>query len=108
MNNLYQNYLNIVNKIENVAKKIQRNPNDIRLLAVSKTQSAEVLASAINAGIPIFAESYAQEFRDKYNLLHLHSNAELKKCEFHFIGHLQTNKVKYMCQMQLQFIQLIQ
>ena len=95
MNNLYQNYLNILNKIESATKKTKRNPDDIKILAVSKAQNIEVLTDAINAGIPIFAESYAQEFRDKYNLL-INSNAELKRCEFHFIGHLQTNKVKYV------------
>jgi len=95
MKNIYQNYQNILQKIKNTANKIGRNYNDIKVLAVSKTQSADVLISAINSGIPIFAENYAQEFRDKYKELAI-SNAELNKCEFHFIGHLQTNKVKYV------------
>jgi len=95
MNNSYQNYINIINNIKNITTKIGRNPNDVKVLAVSKTQNVNVLTSTINSGIPIFAESYAQEFRDKYKTL-LNSNVNLNKCEFHFIGHLQTNKVKYV------------
>ena len=95
MNNVYQNYINIVNEIGNVCEKTGRNPNDIKVIAVSKTQKIDTLINAINSGVPIFGENYAQEFRDKYKQL-INSNVELNKCEFHFIGHLQTNKVKYI------------
>ena len=95
MNNIYQNYLNILDRIKNTADKIGRNYNDIKVLAVSKTQTVDVLVDAINSGIPILAENYAQEFRDKYKELAV-SKAELNKCEFHFIGHIQSNKVKYI------------
>jgi pyridoxal phosphate enzyme (YggS family) len=92
---LSQNYHNILNKVKCAAKKAHRNFNDIKVLAVSKTQSANVLIKSADAGISIFAENYAQEFRDKYKQL-FDSPNKLKKCEFHFIGHLQTNKVKYV------------
>ena len=95
MNNIFQNYINIINKIEYTAKKINRNPDDIKVLAVSKSHTASILADAINTGIPILAENYAQEFRDKYIELS-NLNIDLNKCEFHFIGHLQKNKVKYV------------
>jgi pyridoxal phosphate enzyme (YggS family) len=89
------NYQNVCNKVRDAALKVNRNPNDIKILAVSKTHDHSVLTDAINAGIPIFAESYAQEFRDKYKELSLDTDL-ISKCEFHFIGHLQTNKVKYI------------
>jgi pyridoxal phosphate enzyme (YggS family) len=95
MNKIYDNYYNVLNKVTDVVKKIKRNPNDIKILAVSKTITADILIDAINTGIPIFAESYAQEFRNKYKQL-ISSNVELNKYEFHFIGHLQKNKVKYV------------
>ena len=95
MNNIYQNYLNILDKIKNTANKIGRNYNDIKVLVVSKTQNVDVLIDAINSGIPIFAENYAQEFRDKYKEL-VSYKAKLNKCEFHFIGHIQSNKIKYI------------
>ncbi|MPM82658.1 Pyridoxal phosphate homeostasis protein [bioreactor metagenome] len=54
---------------------------------------------AIEAGIPLFAENYAQEFRDKNMKLieyYEQNNIQIPKFEWHFIGHLQTNKVKYL------------
>ena len=95
MNELYENYCDVQNRVKKAAEKYNRNPDDIKILAVSKTQSANTLMEYINIGVPIFAENYAQEFRDKHKQL-TNLNAELDKCEFHFIGHLQKNKVKYI------------
>ncbi len=93
----------ILDKISTTAIKIGRNPEDIKLLAVSKTQSVDVLLKAISVGINLFAENYAQEFRDKnkqiydfFNLKDTETEKLKKIAEFHFIGHLQTNKVKYV------------
>ncbi len=58
------------------------------LVAATKTQSVEAINAAIEGGVDAVAENRAQEFREKY--------ASLKTCENHFIGHLQTNKVKYL------------
>lgn len=60
----------------------------ITLVAATKMQSAEVINAAIEAGVDAVAENKAQEFRDKNELL--------LPCPRHFIGHLQTNKVKYL------------
>ncbi|MCL2495850.1 MAG: YggS family pyridoxal phosphate-dependent enzyme [Clostridiales bacterium] len=61
---------------------------EVRLLAVSKTQPVERIAEAAAAGQQVFAENRVQELLEKHQALpHL---------EWHLIGHLQTNKVKYM------------
>ena len=92
---LKQNYIDICNKVSTAAIKANRKPEDIKVLAVSKTHNYTIIADAIKAGIPIFAESYAQEFRDKYKDLSTHTDLATN-CEFHFIGHLQSNKAKYL------------
>ena len=60
----------------------------VLLVAATKTQSAEDINAAILAGVDAVAENKPQEFRDKY--------AEVLPCPRHFIGHLQTNKIKYL------------
>ena len=60
----------------------------VLLVAATKMQSAESINQAIQAGVDAVAENKAQEFRDKNDLL--------LPCPRHFIGHLQTNKVKYL------------
>ena len=60
----------------------------ITLVAATKMQSAEIINDAISAGIKVVAENRVQEFKEKTDLL--------SPCRQHFIGHLQTNKVKYV------------
>jgi len=62
---------------------------DAKLIAVSKTKSNEEIMEAYNAGQRIFGENQVQELADKYEHLP-------KDIEWHLIGHLQTNKVKYV------------
>lgn len=69
--------------------RVERDPQGIRLVAVSKTKSAAAIAQAAEAGQKIFGESYVQEFLDKADEVH-------QPVEWHFIGHLQSNKVKYL------------
>lgn len=64
-------------------------PQRTRLIAVSKTKPVEMLQEAYDAGQRLFGENKALEMRDKYEALP-------KDIEWHFIGHLQTNKVKYI------------
>ena len=66
-----------------------RAPSDITLVAVSKTRPAEHVLQAVEAGQRDFGENYVQEARDKMGSLPV----ELR---WHFIGHLQTNKAKYV------------
>lgn len=60
----------------------------VTLVAATKTQTAAAINEAIQAGVDAVAENKPQEFRDKNELL--------LPCSRHFIGHLQTNKIKYL------------
>ena len=64
-------------------------PEYVTLVAVSKTHPAGAIREAYDAGHRIFGESRPQELREKYDVLP-------KDIEWHMIGHLQTNKVKYI------------
>ena len=64
-------------------------PTGVRLVAVSKFHPEEVLMEAYEAGQRVFGESHVQELQRKHEALP-------KDIEWHFIGHLQTNKVKYI------------
>ncbi|MFA5805678.1 MAG: YggS family pyridoxal phosphate-dependent enzyme [Melioribacteraceae bacterium] len=84
-----ENLKKVEDKIAESCIKCERNRSEIRLIAVSKTQPKEVIREAINTGIKDFGENKAQELRDKSDLISGIIN-------WHFIGHLQTNKVKYV------------
>lgn len=74
---------------QNIAEVRIDIPNGVTLVAVSKYQPLDSLIEAYNAGERVFGESRAQEMAEKYNLLP-------KDIEWHMIGHLQSNKVKYI------------
>lgn len=80
------NFKQITQNIARAAKESGRNPEDIILLAATKTVDIELINYAINAGVEFIGENRVQEFLSKYN-----SYAPSHK---HFIGHLQSNKVK--------------
>ena len=73
----------------NIATINQSLPPACRLIAVSKTQPIEKIQEAYDAGQRIFGENKAQEMEEKYQRLPM-------DIEWHMIGHLQTNKVKYI------------
>lgn len=70
------------------AERCGRNPEDILLIAVTKTRSAEEINEAIRAGVTDIGENRVQEIMDKYD--------KVLPVKWHMIGHLQTNKVKYI------------
>jgi pyridoxal phosphate enzyme (YggS family) len=74
---------------ENINKIKQTIPKDVLLIAVSKTKPIEDIMEAYNGGQRVFGENKAQEMRDKHEKLP-------KDIQWHFIGHLQENKVKYI------------
>ncbi len=76
-------------EIRAAAIKAGRNPDEVRLVAVSKTRPAGDLLQCYQAGQRIFGENYVQELSAKAGELH-------EPVEWHFIGHLQSNKVKYI------------
>ena len=79
----------IKERIRKAAEKSGRNPKDIRLVAVSKTMSADKVRAAIEAGADILGENYIQEAGEKIGQLSGYP------ASWHFIGHLQRNKAKY-------------
>jgi len=89
MNNITANLAEIHNRIERACQKSGRNPVEVRLVAVSKVKPAEQVEEAFHAGQKLFGESYVQEFRDKEPLVG-------SPVQWHFIGGLQSNKVKYL------------
>ena len=86
---LKQRLENIRERIHRVADSCNRDPDSIRLVAVSKTVPAETVKTAIEAGAKILGENYVQEAREKFDAL-VHYPVS-----WHFIGHLQSNKAKY-------------
>ena len=80
---------NVEKEIVNACIKSGRNRDDVTLIAVSKTKPIETLQEAYDLGIRIFGENKVQELVEKYDSLP-------KDIEWHMIGHLQRNKVKYI------------
>lgn len=90
--NLEDNWKKVLNNIEKAAEKSGRDPKEIVLVNVSKTKPSEMLLEAWEGGINIFGENYAQELVEKQKFF----DEKGLQPEWHFIGHLQTNKVKYL------------
>ena len=74
---------------ENLLKIRSTLPESVTLVAVSKTKPVNDLQEAYDAGQRAFGENYPQEMRDKHEVLP-------QDIQWHFIGHLQTNKIKYI------------
>eukprot|EP01041_Mallomonas_annulata_P002044 gene2044-3974_t len=87
MSSLIDNLADVQRRISATAANINRNPSEINLVAVSKTKPAEDLMEIYNAGHRIFGENYVQELIEKANKL----PGDIR---WHFIGHLQSSKVK--------------
>lgn len=87
-----ENITNLKKKIKNAANEFNRNYNDITLIAVSKSNPVSAIKQVKNLGIIDFGENKVQELKQKY----IELNDEVR---WHFIGHLQTNKVKDVVKM---------
>lgn len=87
MSEIYENLARVRERIETAARRSGREPEKVRLVAVSKTVGPERVRQAIEAGVRILGENYVQEAQKKIEALG-HDVA------WHFIGHLQTNKAK--------------
>jgi len=88
MADVKENILRIRERIAAAAARAGRDPSGVRLMGVTKTVGDDRILQAIEAGIDIIGENYVQEARRKIELMG-------KSAEWHFIGHLQTNKAKY-------------
>lgn len=86
---LKRNIESVLERIEKAAQKSNRNPQEIKLIAVSKNVEPERINLAFEYGLKDFGENRVQELLKKFDFV----NPEIN---FHMIGHLQTNKVKYL------------
>lgn len=85
-----KNYQDVLERIARAAERSGRKPEDITLLAATKTVPVEVINHAVSRGLTHLGENRVQELLDKYDLL------DRDGCDLQFIGQLQTNKVKYL------------
>ena len=89
MSMLLDNLKDVEERIQAACDRRGRKREDVLLVAVSKTKPVEMIEEVMTAGIVDFGENKPQELRDKYEVLP-------KNLRFHMIGHLQTNKIKYV------------
>ncbi len=87
--NIASNIETVQQKIRCAAEKAGRNPDEITLIAVTKTVDSEAARQVMQAGVLDLGENRVQSFLDKYEALG-------DEPRWHIIGHLQTNKVKYI------------
>ena len=92
MSHIEENMSIIQKRIANTAFRCGRNPEEIKLIAVSKNFGIDDIRQAVNAGAVALGENRVQELQEKYEVL-----GDIS--EWHLIGHLQTNKVKYAVKM---------
>ena len=88
MEDIRANLEKINEQIKTAAEGCGRSADDVLLVAVSKTRTPEEINIAIDAGVTDIGENKVQEIMDKYDAV--------KPVKWHMIGHLQTNKVKYI------------
>ena len=84
-----ENIENIRKNIDAACKRSGRDPKDVLLLAVSKTVDVDRIKVAVDCGLNILGENRVQEIMEKYEPMG-------ENVKWHLIGHLQTNKVKYI------------
>lgn len=99
MTEIIRNLNQINQRILSACEKAGRNPNEVRLLLATKTVSAERIKIALNAGHTLIAENKVQELKEKFEAL-----KEIPHIN-HFIGHLQTNKIKDILKYNVSCIQ---
>ncbi|SMG07901.1 YggS family pyridoxal phosphate-dependent enzyme [Paenibacillus aquistagni] len=88
-NQVEENLKTVIQQMELACQASGRSIDDVQLLLATKTVPLEKLQMAMKAGQTLFGENKAQELRGKFPLMQ-----QYKEVEWHFIGHLQTNKVK--------------
>lgn len=88
MGKIKDNIDEVIKHKNEIAEKVGVQPEDVLLVAVTKTRSVEEINEAIEAGMTDIGENKVQEIMDKFENVH--------NVNWHMIGHLQTNKVKYI------------
>lgn len=86
---IIENYRNVSKNVKEACLRAGRNPEEVTLIAVSKTKPVSMIEELLSEGVMNFGENRPQELKDKYEILP-------KDLRWHMIGHLQRNKVKYV------------
>ncbi len=86
---IQQRFLEIKDNVDRICENCGRNTDDVKIIAVTKTRSADEINEAIKAGAKYIGENRVQELLEKYEYID-------KSAEIHLIGQLQTNKVKFI------------
>ena len=93
MNNIVlsirENYFKTLNQIADAAHKSKRNPDEVRLVVVTKSRPLEVVQAAIEAGVQILGENYPEE-----GVMKIQSLSGQSGVEWHMIGHVQSRKAR--------------
>jgi PLP dependent protein len=89
VSSIRENYQHAIDQIADAARKSNRDPNDIRLVVVTKSQPIDVVQVAIEAGVRILGENYPEEGAMKIQSLQNES-----RVEWHMIGHVQSRKAR--------------
>lgn len=89
VSSIRENYQQALGKIAAAARRSDRDPQDVRLVVVTKSQPIEVVQAAIEAGVRILGENYPEEA-----VLKIQSLAEQSGVEWHMIGHVQSRKAR--------------
>ena len=84
---IHENLLKVQDRVAAAAERAGRHPGAVRIVAVSKTKPATLVLEAIDAGVTEIGENQLQEAKAKYDQIN-------RPVKWHFVGHLQTNKVK--------------
>ncbi|MGN0355454.1 MAG: YggS family pyridoxal phosphate-dependent enzyme [Muricoprocola sp.] len=84
-----ENYNSVLDNVKKACIRSNRNPEDVTLIAVSKTKPVSMIEELLPLGVVDFGENKPQELKEKYEVLP-------KNLKWHMIGHLQRNKVKYI------------
>jgi pyridoxal phosphate enzyme (YggS family) len=84
-----ERYQDVLERVRAAAQRAQRDPEDVTVVAISKTFGLDAIAEAVAAGVTDLGENRAQELRQKVA-------AAGDVARWHFVGHLQTNKVRFV------------
>ena len=93
VSSIRENYQRTLDQISNAARKSGRNPEDIKLVVVTKSQPLEVVQAAVEAGVRILGENYPEEGVTKIQSLPRQSGVE-----WHMIGHVQSRKARLVAE----------
>ncbi len=89
VSSIHDNYLHTLDQIAAAARRSNRDPGEIRLVVVTKSQPLEVVQAAVEAGIRILGENYPEE-----GVIKMQSLIEQSGVEWHMIGHVQSRKAR--------------